>query len=181
MKIHIMGASGSGTTTLGQALGRTLSLRHLDTDHYYWLPTHPPYQEKRPPSQRQALLLTDLNAETGVVVSGSLVGWGPEIENAFDLIVFLYLPASIRVARLHQREVARYGKVDPAFLTWASQYDESQAEGRSLAKHQAWLAERTGQILLLEQDLTVAERMAAVIAAIHHLSPQPAAFGSHFI
>jgi len=92
MKIHIMGASGSGTTTLGQALGRTLSLRHLDTDHYYWLPTHPPYQEKRPPSQRQALLLTDLNAETGVVVSGSLVGGDRKLKMHSTLSYFYICP-----------------------------------------------------------------------------------------
>lgn len=180
MKIHIMGASGSGTTTLGQALARTLSFKHLDSDHYYWLPTNPPYKQKRPVADRQALLQAEMDTHTGLVVSGSLLGWGADIENAFDLIVFLYLPAGIRIERLRQREIATYGVADPAFLAWAAQYDTGTAEGRSLAKHQAWLAARTCQILTIEQDLTVAERIARVIGAIAHIPQSFAASGSHF-
>ena len=36
MKIHILGASGSGTTTLAQALSTVLHNTHLDTDDYFW-------------------------------------------------------------------------------------------------------------------------------------------------
>ncbi len=35
-KIHIFGASGSGTSTLGAALSNELSYTHLDTDDYFW-------------------------------------------------------------------------------------------------------------------------------------------------
>lgn len=175
-----MGASGSGTTTLGQALAQAMSFKHLDTDHYYWLPTHPPYQAKRLFAERQALLMADIQAGVDVVVSGSLLGWGDEIEHAFDLIVFLYLPARIRLARLHQREMARNGAADPAFLAWAAQYDAGTAEGRSLAKHRAWLAERTCQLLLLDQDLTVAERVTCVISAISDVPQPQAVIGGHF-
>ena len=38
-RIHILGASGSGTTTLGRALAERLQCRHFDTDDYFWLPT----------------------------------------------------------------------------------------------------------------------------------------------
>lgn len=181
MRIHITGASGSGATTLGHALSRTLSSRHLDSDHYYWLPTQPPYRQKRLPFERLNLLKADIQAQENVVVSGSLVGWGEEIENAFDLIVFLYLPASIRLARLSQREISLYGAVDPAFLTWASQYDEGTAEGRSLARHNAWLAQRLCPVLRLEKDLSVAERIANVIGAISHITKQKTAIDGSFI
>lgn len=43
MHIHITGASGSGTTTLGRALAQALGWRYLDADRYYWLPTSPPF------------------------------------------------------------------------------------------------------------------------------------------
>ena len=36
-KIHIIGAAGSGTTTLGIELANVLPHVHLDTDKYYWL------------------------------------------------------------------------------------------------------------------------------------------------
>jgi adenylate kinase family enzyme len=165
MRILVTGASGSGTTTLAGVLASHLQWRHLDLDDYYWLPTSPPFREKRDPQSRLSSCLRDLRARPDAVVSGSLVGWGAELEDAFDLVVFLYLDAGIRVERLRRRELERYGMTDPAFLEWASQYDVGPPEGRSLAKHQAWLAVRKCPVLRLEGDLPVGERMRRVLAA----------------
>jgi Shikimate kinase len=41
-RIHILGASGSGTTTLGRALAERLQYPHFDTDDSFWVPTDPP-------------------------------------------------------------------------------------------------------------------------------------------
>jgi hypothetical protein len=38
-RIHILGASGTGTTTLGKALADRLNCPHFDADRFYWLPT----------------------------------------------------------------------------------------------------------------------------------------------
>jgi uridine kinase len=168
--VHITGASGSGATTLGVAIAQDLSLRHLDADNYYWLPTSPPFKEKRPPAERFAMLRADMQAQPGVVLSGSIVGYGAAIEDAFDLIVFLHLPAGIRVERLRRRDLYMYGKVDPAFLKWAAQYDEGPSEGRSLAKHNAWLAQRSCPVLRLESDESVAQRVAHVRQALSNVS-----------
>jgi adenylate kinase family enzyme len=46
-RIHILGASGSGTTTLGRALSERLQCPHFDTDNYFWLPTDPPWVQSR--------------------------------------------------------------------------------------------------------------------------------------
>lgn len=54
--IHIFGASGSGTTTLGRELSRLLGFRLLDTDDFYWMPTDPKFTVKRPPEQRVELM-----------------------------------------------------------------------------------------------------------------------------
>jgi uridine kinase len=175
--IHITGASGSGATTLGAAIAQDLSLRHLDADSYYWLPTSPPFKEKRPPAERFTMLRTVIQSEPGVVLSGSIVGYGAEVEDAFDLIVFLYLPAGIRLERLRRRELEMYGKVDTAFLDWAAQYDEGPSDGRSLAKHNAWLAKRSCPVLRLEGDESVAQRLAHVRQALSDLSFQRSASG----
>ena len=37
--IHIFGASGSGTTTLGKKICSELGYTLMDTDAYYWIPT----------------------------------------------------------------------------------------------------------------------------------------------
>jgi len=75
-RIHIVGASGSGTTTLGRALAERLQCPHFDTDAYFWLPTEPPFTEKRETILRQRLLMDDLTARKSWVLSGSLCGWG---------------------------------------------------------------------------------------------------------
>lgn len=43
--IHILGASGSGTTTLARALAVKTGYAHFDTDDYFWLPTKVPFTE----------------------------------------------------------------------------------------------------------------------------------------
>jgi len=38
--IHIYGASGSGTSTLGRKISEESGYKFLDTDDYLWLPTN---------------------------------------------------------------------------------------------------------------------------------------------
>jgi hypothetical protein len=82
------------------------------------------------------------------------------------LIVFLTVPASIRVERLRKREVAELGQANPLFLEWAAQYDEGRMDGRSLAKHERWLSARSCPILRIDGDISVNERVARVLDAL---------------
>ena len=50
-RVHLFGASGSGTTTLGRALAAALDIPPLDTDDY-WQPTDPPDTVKHEPAER---------------------------------------------------------------------------------------------------------------------------------
>lgn len=104
--VHLTGASGSGTTTLGRALAARLGWRHLDTDDFYWARTDPPFQEPRVIPERTRLL-DDATAAAGCVLSGSMVGWGDVLAPRFDLVLFLALPAEVRLERLRARERAR--------------------------------------------------------------------------
>jgi len=61
-RIKIIGASGVGKTTLGDALASRLGIRHFDSDAYYHFPTDPPYRLQRDPVERCALLERDLSA-----------------------------------------------------------------------------------------------------------------------
>ena len=74
--IHILGASGSCTTTLGRALAAHLQCPHFDTDDYVWVSTDPLYTPQRERTERQQLLMGALTAHNSWVVSGSLCGWG---------------------------------------------------------------------------------------------------------
>ena len=41
--IHIFGAFGSGTTTLGKKICEELGYTLMDTDDYFWMPTDPKF------------------------------------------------------------------------------------------------------------------------------------------
>ena len=80
-RIHIMGASGAGVTTLGRALADTLAIPYHDTDDYYWRPTAPPYREMRPSADRLRLMEELFLGRSAWVLSGSLNGWGDSIRS----------------------------------------------------------------------------------------------------
>ena len=150
-RIHLMGASGSGVTTLGRALAGRLALPHHDSDDYFWLPTAPPYQTTRPATDRLRLMHEIFLPRLDWVLSGSVTGWGDELIPLFDLVVYVTTPREIRLSRLRAREATHFGAdaVAPggwrhdeteSFIEWASHYEAGDREGRSLAKHEAWLA-----------------------------------------
>ena len=149
-RVHVVGASGSGTTTLGLALAARVDAAHLDTDDFFWLPTEPPFQKIRERAERQALLGAALARHAAWVLSGSLCGWGDLFIPRFELVVFLWLAPEIRLARLRERERQRYGAaIAPGgsrhakyaeFMAWAARYDESvDVAERSLRMHEQWL------------------------------------------
>ena len=173
MRVLITGASGSGTTTLGRALSKEFKIAFFDVDDYYWLPTEPPYQQDRHPDARLSLLVADLAKVSPSVTSGSVINWGRELEDSFSLIVFLALPPELRLARLREREISRFGRVDSKFFESAAQYDEGDSDVNSRMGDEKWLTERTCPVLRIEGDLSVPDRVARVANALTNLHLQP--------
>jgi adenylate kinase family enzyme len=162
VRVLITGAAGAGTTTLGRALAERIGADVLDADDYFWLPSMPPYQSKRPPEDRIGLMLNDLRDIQRAVISGSIVGWGRLLEDSLSMVVFLSVPSEIRVARLRSREMERYGHANEEFLRWASQYDEGRLPGPSRAIHERWLEQRKCPILRIEGNVSTAEALSRV-------------------
>ena len=172
-RIHILGASGSGTTTLGRALSKRFGYVQLDTDDYFWEPTDPPFQCPRDRHERQTLLVAALHAYPRWVLSGSLCGWGDLFIPRFDLVIFLWVPAEVRLARLRERERHRFGTeaLTPggarhdahiAFINWAAAYDEGGEDMLSRRRHEQWLTALPCSCLRLEGALTIEEQVARV-------------------
>ena len=155
-RLHVLGASGAGTTTLARALANHWSVPHADADDYFWVPSDPPYVEKRPEGDRLALMRDVFVPREAWVLSGSMLGWGEPVVDECDAIVFLTLDPEERLRRLEAREVLRRAgrDFDPeaweAFLDWARGYDDPAFEGRSRAAHEKWLADRDQPVLRLD-------------------------------
>jgi adenylate kinase family enzyme len=172
-RIHILGASGSGTSTLGSALAHRLGVPHADSDSFYWLPTTPPYTTPRPAEDRQRLLKLRLPTFGNWVFSGAATKWAAPLEPFYDLVVFLRLDPTIRMARLRQREAARWGArilpggdmaaTNAQFIAWAEAYDTAGSLRRGLVTHEAWLADQPAPTLRLDSGAPVGDLVAAVL------------------
>lgn len=177
MKVNIVGASGSGVTTLGKQLSLKLGIPYFDSDYYYWEPSDPPFTIRRDPIKRNAMLQRDIAKHKDTLLGGSFISWGDEWLTAFDLVVFLWIPPAIRIERLKQRELERYGNIIYTnaernrlfneFIDWASGYDSGIARGRTLQAHEAWLKKLNCPVLELRGDESVESRVNSVMQTIH--------------
>lgn len=169
-KIHIMGASGSGTSTLASSLSKVLPHTYLDTDDYYWTTR---FTQQREVPERKRMLENDLLLNEKWILSGAVCGWGDNFKAYFDLVIFLWIPQDIRLERLKQREFQRYGnEILPGgskyeqsnkFLEWASLYDSAGLEVRSKTLHEHWMSDLSCPVLKIEGDYSVNERVDIVL------------------
>jgi len=177
MRIHLFGASGSGVTTLGRHLSQQLQYPYFDNDDFFWEKSDPPFTIKRAPNLRNKLLSDNLAATDGnYIVGGSMVSWGDEWLDAFDLAVFLYVPPRVRLDRLKKREYERYGDViykDPKrhqqyldFIDWAASYDDPTSTRRSLSVHLNWMTKLKCELIRIDGVTSVAYRTKLVLAAV---------------
>lgn len=175
-RIHVVGASSSGTTTLGGALSERLACLHMDTDTFFWEATDPPFTTKRPVDERIALMEAQMAGRRSWVISGSLMAWGEVFIPRFDLVVFLHVPPQVRLERLLRRERERYGAaIEPggamheahlAFVEWARGYDQPGFPGRSLERHRDWLAAIPCPVLEIAGDPSLDESLERVLASV---------------
>lgn len=174
MHINIFGASGSGVTTLGKALSEKLNYPYFDSDHYFWFPSNPPFINRRPPEERNAMINNEMAGRENWILGGSVINWNNNWQ--FDLSVFLYIPQAIRIRRLQEREFERYGdiiytdrernKLYNEFIEWARGYDELITNSRSLHSHKNWMNNLKTPLLVIEGDTTVEERVEVVLGKI---------------
>ena len=179
-RIHLMGASGSGVTTLGRALAARLALPHHDTDDYFWLPTAPPYRTTRPAADRLRLMRERLLPRRDWVLSGTVTGWGDGLIPLFDLVVYVATPRELRMQRLRAREAAHFGADAVAqggwrhdetesFVEWASHYEAGDRDGRSLAKDEAWLAGLPCPLVRVDGSRPVADLVELLCSEVQRL------------
>ncbi|MCC6463528.1 MAG: hypothetical protein IT260_23865 [Saprospiraceae bacterium] len=164
-RIHLLGAPGSGVTSLGKALAGHLDYPFFDTDNYYWFTDDAlPFRRKRNPQHRLQVMSADLKQAPCFVLSGAMLGWGDVWSPRFEAVVYRWLPADIRRARIWQRECERYGRerVSPGgdlhpvyekFVEWAARYDLEPDNRRSRQAELAWLDTLSCPVLRLEEDL----------------------------
>ena len=167
MIIHILGAAGSGTTTLGKALAKAKGYTFLDTDDFHWQKTHIPFTVARPKEERVQMLKDAISKCDNCVISGAMCKWGDELIPYFDLVIKLETPTEIRIERLKDREFRRFGNRileggdmyfnHLRFIEWAKVYDHGGLDVRSNLLHNNWLKKINKKTLILDGTKEVSE------------------------
>ncbi len=175
-RIHVLGASGAGTSTLARGLASALDSQAFDTDDFYWKPTDPPFTEKRPVAARLALMEELFLPRRDWILSGSFTSWGAPIVPRLTHVLFLTLPGAQRLARLRRRERLRaapgrartpeWQAAQRGFLDWAMAYDDPGFTGRSRAVHERWLEGLSVPVIRIDASAPAEAVLHAALAAL---------------
>ena len=162
MKIHLLGPSCSGTSTLGKLIADKYNIPWIDSDSIFWIKTNPPFTTKRDKNERTKMLKDYFNKNDSLVLSGSALEWGDFIKDHLDLIILKYVDQENRIKRLMAREIERYGnRIDPGndmyeihkeFIEWNKKYETGGMEMRSRKSELTWISDAKCKILKLENN-----------------------------
>lgn len=105
MKLYIIGAAGSGKTTLAKRAGSLAGIEMTNLDEMYWLNDGKSYGVRRPEADRDNLLQAVLRRPSWII-EGAYVGWPRRGMDEADMV--LYLDIDIREVR--KRIISRFIK-----------------------------------------------------------------------
>ena len=175
-RIHIIGATGSGTSSIGKAVCAQIGYEHFDSDNYLWLPTEEPYTVTRSSEEYISLMGKDLTNNEKWILSGHVsFGLGDVYLPLYELVVFVYVPADVRIERIKKREYERYGNAalpggnryenTCKLLEYATGYDTVTTRGRNLHTHEKWLADVKCSVFRITND-SFEKSVSALLEAI---------------
>jgi adenylate kinase family enzyme len=176
MKIQVIGASGTGKSTLCRYISEKTDIDWIDTDRYLW--KNADFTENYPVEERLRMYRHDVNSLDSYLVSGSVHTWNPQGFSDRELLVLLLLDEDIRMRRLYNREFANFGarmlpggdheQVTREFLSWSRTYltaDENSV--CSLACHKRLLREAKCKTLELNADQPIDRLFQLVLSKFH--------------
>ncbi len=108
--IIVFGANSSGKSTIGRELARVLNYKYMDHEDYAFMKSDIPYTVERTREECLRLMLADID-EYGSFVLCTVTGdFCEQISSMYKFAVFLSAPHDIRMERIEQRAVERYGE-----------------------------------------------------------------------
>lgn len=171
-KIHILGASGSGTTTVAKEIANKYNYIHLDTDDFFWEKTAIPYTKKRPVKERIELIKRRLCENQNVVLSGIFYPWGDELKDYFDYMIYLETKPEVRLKRLINREYRMYGKrmlkggdmheQFKRFLKWDLNYEKDTNDDIGKTRTEEWLKTVKSKVIRIDGGLPLRQIMSEI-------------------
>ena len=159
--ICICGLNGSGKTTLASALAKELKLKHMDIEQYYFTSTDNPYASSRTRAEVEQLLLEDIKQNPRFAFSAVNGNMIPEINANYDLVVYLNVPLDMRMKRIRQRAIDKFGD---RVLPGGDMYEQEEkffayAEKRTPEKIDNWLETLSCRVIRLDGTKPIQENV----------------------
>lgn len=112
MGIILCGMSGCGKSTLGRALAAQLGWRFIDNEDLYFPKADPdnPYAAPRSKAEVEHLLLEAVMQDEHFVFASVRGDYGAAVMAHYQAAVLLEVPCDVRLARVRQRSVSRFGE-----------------------------------------------------------------------
>lgn len=108
--IIIIGLNGSGKSTICRELAQRLNYKCMDVEDYYFLDSDIPYTVSRTRGEVEKLIIDDIERFPNYVLCSVNCNWCSKITDTLRLAVLLSAPLAVRMERIKQREVARFGE-----------------------------------------------------------------------
>jgi len=150
--ICICGLNGCGKTTLAGALAKELNFKHMDIEQYYFTSTNNPYASSRTREEVERLLLEDIKQNPCFIFSAVNGDMITDINIKYALVVYLDVPLEVRMNRIRQRAVDKFGD---RVLPGGDMYEQeekffSYAEKRTPEKIEGWLDTLSCKVIRLD-------------------------------
>jgi len=174
LKIQVIGAAGTGKSTLCKYISEKTGACWIDTDKYLWKDQD--FTEQYPIKERFEMYNYDIKKHMDYIVSGSVHTWNPEGFHDREVLVLLRLNEEVRMKRLYDRELLRFGErmlqggdhyqLTCEFLEWCKTYlTEDENAVNSLACHMRLLNEASCKTLILYSNQSLDALCSSVLDA----------------
>lgn len=165
--ILICGLNGAGKSTLGKALARQLHYHFIDNEDLYFPKSDPrcPYATPRSRQEVETLLLEEIATHENFVFTSVKGDYGEAIRRAFSHIVLLTVPRELRLERVKNRSLQRFGEralpggelyeQEERFFDFVRSRDENSVE--------EWISCMSCPVIRLDGTKPVSENMMRIL------------------
>ena len=162
--ICVCGLNGSGKTTLAGKFAKELDFKHLDIEQYYFTSKDNPYSSSRTREEVERLLWQDIKQNPCFVFSAVNGNMTPEINESYSFIFYLDVPHDIRMKRIRQRSVDKFGD---RVLLGGDMYEQEEkffcaCEKRTPEKIEDWLKTMSCKIFWLDGTKPIQENVEII-------------------
>ena len=166
--ICVCGLNGSGKTTLASALAKELNFKHMDIEQYYFTSADNPYASSRTREEVERLVLEDIKKTPRFVFSAVNGDMTSEINDNYDLVVYLDVSLDMRTKRIRQRAIEKFGD---RVLPGGDMYEQeekffSYAEKRTPDKIENWLKTLSCKVISLDGAKPIQENVELIISLL---------------